>query len=88
MPNPGAGNRPGALVFAGPGRERFNDTFWGQLGPRAGIAYQVNKKMVVRTGYAILSTPPVTNYWRDTSFTYGYNCDRQCPQGVQPQRVY
>lgn len=84
VPNPGAGNLPGALVFAGPGRDRFNDTFWGELGPRAGIAYQVNQKIVVRTGYAILNTPPVTNTWRDTAFTYGYNATVNVLKGSNP----
>ena len=83
-PDPGAGNRPGALVFAGPGRTRFNNTYWGELDPRAGIAYQVTKKIVVRTGYAILNTPPVTNYWRDTSFTYGYNSVVNVIKGTNP----
>jgi hypothetical protein len=71
-PNPGAGNRPGALVFAKPGQS-FNNTYWKQFLPRFGLAYQVNPKLVVRTGYAILSTPPIANNWRETAFTYGFN---------------
>jgi len=83
-PNPGAGNRPGALVFAGPGRQRFNDTYWRQFLPRFGMAYQVNNKMVVRAGYGIMSTPPIANNWRETAFTYGYNGSAVVHAGANP----
>jgi hypothetical protein len=58
-PNPGAGNLPGALIFAGKGPGRigsstFDDTYYRSFGPRAGIAYQLGRNTVVRTGYAIL----------------------------------
>ncbi|MCW5982775.1 MAG: carboxypeptidase regulatory-like domain-containing protein [Bryobacteraceae bacterium] len=68
-PNPGAGNRPGALVFA----DRFQDTNWGQFGPRAGFAYQVNQKLVVRGGYGITNTPQIRNDWGYDAFTFGFN---------------
>lgn len=84
VPNPGAGNRPGALVFAGPGHNRFNDTYWKEFGPRAGIAYQLNSKTVIRTGYAMMNTPPLANYWRYTSFTYGYNGISTVIKGSNP----
>jgi|SRR5579871_1181904 len=73
VPNPGAGNLPGALVFAGAGHKRFNNTYWKELGPRFGVAYQVNNKMVVRTGYAMMNTPPIVNNWSYGAFTYGFN---------------
>ncbi|HKW98227.1 MAG TPA: carboxypeptidase regulatory-like domain-containing protein [Bryobacteraceae bacterium] len=72
-PNPGAGNRPGALVFAGPGHSRFNNTYWREFGPRFGLAYQVSNKMVVRTGYAMMNTPPIANNWSYSGFTYGWS---------------
>ena len=58
VPNPGAGGRPGALVFsgAGPGRtgvKRFYPTDWSNFGPRLGFAYQITQKTVIRGGYAI-----------------------------------
>jgi len=57
-PNPGAGNRPGALVFAGSGqgrsgRDRFASTDWKNFGPRVGLAWQVLPNTVVRAGYGI-----------------------------------
>src|SRR5260370_3425319 len=71
-PNPVAGNRPGALVFARPGQS-FNNTFWKQFLPRFGGAYQVNSKLAARAGYAIMSTPPIPNNWREPPFTYHFN---------------
>ncbi len=58
VPNPGAGGRPGALVFSGtgPGRngqKRFYPTDWSNFGPRLGFAYQLTPKTVIRGGYAI-----------------------------------
>ncbi len=57
-PNPGAGNLPGALIFAGsgPGRAGLSqvaDTDWKNFGPRAGFAWQVLSKTVIRAGYGI-----------------------------------
>ncbi len=56
--NPGAGGRPGALVFsgAGPGRtgERaFYPTDYSAVGPRLGFAYQLGRKTVLRGGWSI-----------------------------------
>jgi hypothetical protein len=57
-PNPGAGGRPGALVFAGEGQGRtglrhFYDIPMDAIGPRFGFAYRVGDKNVVRGGYGI-----------------------------------
>jgi hypothetical protein len=57
-PNPGAGNLPGALVFAGQGAGRTGqDYFWptdySNIGPRAGFAYQIASKTVLRGGFGI-----------------------------------
>ena len=57
-PNPGAGNLPGAMIFAGsgPGRagtrtfEKPNADAWG---PRLGFAYRVGDKAAIRGGYGI-----------------------------------
>jgi len=57
-PNPAAGNRPGALVFAGEGAGRtggrtFEKTFYGGFSPRFGLAWQLDPATVIRTGYGI-----------------------------------
>jgi hypothetical protein len=58
IPNPGAGNLPGAYVFggSGPGRSGFNRFFnihYNNLAPRIGFAYSLTPKTVVRGGYGI-----------------------------------
>ncbi|MCC6588689.1 MAG: TonB-dependent receptor [Bryobacterales bacterium] len=65
-PNPGAANRPGALVFygSGPGQLGTNtiwDTSWKQFGPRLGIAYSLTQKTVIRTGYGLFFEPNNVN---------------------------
>jgi hypothetical protein len=68
VPDPGAGNRPGAVIFGG----RFNDTYWKEFGPRFGIAYKLNDKTVIRAGYAMTNTPPIANNF-GYPFTLGYS---------------
>ncbi len=68
VPDPNAGNRPGALIFGGP----FNDTYWKEFGPRFGIAYKLTNKMVIRAGYAMTNTPPIANSF-GYPFTFGYS---------------
>src|SRR5262249_5247885 len=79
-PNPGAGNRPGALVF----RNRFNNTYWREFGPRFGLAYRVSNKVVVRAGYAMTNTPPIRNDWGYGGFTFGFNGTVNVPAGTSP----
>jgi Carboxypeptidase regulatory-like domain len=57
-PNPAANNYPGAYVFAGSGPNRLGVTrFWptdfSDIGPRAGFAYQITPKTVLRGGFGI-----------------------------------
>src|SRR5207247_2588368 len=57
-PNPGAGGRPGALVFLGngPGRTGTFDIFGSYheaFSPRVALTYGLGKKTVLRTGYGI-----------------------------------
>lgn len=57
-PNPGAGGLPGAMIYAGEGDDRigrrtFEDTYYGAVGPRIGVAYQLNSRTVLRGGYGI-----------------------------------
>ncbi|MDX2154122.1 MAG: TonB-dependent receptor [Bryobacteraceae bacterium] len=58
LPNPAAGNRPGAMIFLGEGEgrsglQRLADIDWKSFGPRLGIAYQLTEKTVLRSGYGI-----------------------------------
>jgi outer membrane receptor protein involved in Fe transport len=57
-PNPAANNFPGAYIFAGSGPNRLGVTrFWptdfSDVGPRAGFAYAINSKTVLRGGFGI-----------------------------------
>jgi hypothetical protein len=58
VPNPGAGNILGALVFAGSGPNHcdcthFSNTRYNLFQPRVGFAYAVDKSTVVRGGVGI-----------------------------------
>ena len=62
VPNPGAGGYPGALVFLSDlKRKSFQNTVWGELGPRLGFAYAISSKLVLRAGYGLMYTPPIAN---------------------------
>ncbi len=55
-PNPGVNNYPGALIFAGDGAGRQGKSslvpgWYGGWGPRLGIAYQLDSKTTIRTGF-------------------------------------
>ena len=69
-PNPGAGGRLGALVFAGDehGEASFGSDYPEQLfkkafAPRFGLAYALNDKTVVRSGYGIFFSQPFYGGW-------------------------
>jgi len=57
-PNPSQGGMPGAVIFEGDGPGRCNCSFANiypyAIGPRLGIAYQINSKTVVRGGWGIV----------------------------------
>lgn len=72
-PNPGAGNLPGALVFADNRNVRgFQNTYWKQISPKFGFAYALTQKMVWRGGYGINNTPAISNGF-GFGGTLGYN---------------
>ncbi len=72
-PNPAAGNRPGALVFADDrGQKGFQDTYWKQFSPKFGFAYAMSEKLVLRGGYGINNTPAISNGF-GFGGTFGYN---------------
>lgn len=57
-PNPGAGNLPGAVLFAGTGTGRTGSRFFEDpqrtaWGPRFGATYRLSPKSVIRAGYGM-----------------------------------
>ena len=81
-PNPGADNRPGALVFLQDiGRDSFMDTYWKQFGPRVGFAYNPTANLVIRGGYGLSYTPPINNGF-DTESIIGFNGNISLPPGT------
>jgi hypothetical protein len=63
-PNPSAGNEPGAWIFEG-GPNSCKCTFAGAypyaIGPRLGVAYQINPKTVIRAGWGVIYNQTATN---------------------------
>jgi len=79
-PNPGAGNRPGRLAFAGTkygaasfGREHPEFTWYHGFSPRLGIAYTLTPRTVVRTGYGIFYTQAFYPGWSGGMAQDGFN---------------
>jgi hypothetical protein len=80
MVNPDAGNRLGALAFAGNyagpaslGRRAPEYTWYGGVAPRLGFAYSVNPKTVVRGGYGIFYMQEFYPGWAAGSNFDGFN---------------
>ena len=63
LPNPAAGNLPGAFIFAG--RDGYGSTLPPvdhnsfNAAPRVGLTYKVNDKTVFRTGYGLTFVPTI-----------------------------
>jgi hypothetical protein len=73
-PNPLAGGRPGALLYAGSGPGRsgsrsLSDGWYGGYGPRLGVAYQANSKTVIRASGGIYFAPG----FRSRLIAYGFS---------------
>jgi len=78
LANPGAGNRPGALAFAGSGAghsgRRIPEDVWRKgIAPRIGVAYAVNEKTVVRSGYGLFYDSANVPGWAGGITQEGYN---------------
>jgi len=57
-PNANAGGHPGATLFASTCNcEFYQPTYPYGIGPRIGVAYQINSKTVLRGGWGIVYTP-------------------------------
>jgi hypothetical protein len=75
LPNPGAGNIPGAIAFAG--QNGFSTTLFEKLhadtyGPRFGLAYRVSNTTVFRGGYGIYYAPVMMGQFAATP-DFGYS---------------
>jgi Carboxypeptidase regulatory-like domain len=94
LPNPGADNRLGALVFAGTqwgtasfGRRTPETTFYGGFAPRVGIAYAVTPNTVIRTGYGVFFDQAFYPGWGGGSNNTGFALTPQFSSslgGLQP----
>ncbi len=78
LPNPGAGNLPGAVAFAGSGqghsgRRTPEDTWYRGIGPRIGVAYAATEKTVIRSGYGIFYDNANIPGWASGISQDGYN---------------
>lgn len=79
IPNPAIGGRLGAIAYEGYGPGRcdcqFTDTYPFALGPRLGLAWQLNSKTVLRAGWGVTYSP-LANWWYvtgGTSLGVGFN---------------
>jgi hypothetical protein len=71
----------GGTIYPGPGAGgcgagcTFTDTYPYAIGPRLGIAYQLDSKTVLRAGWGLIyGTTPTTNYLTNTAISgVGYN---------------
>lgn len=86
-PNPLAGGRPGRLAFAGTknlltgqdygeagfGRRHPENTWNKGFQPRLGIAYALNDKTVIRSGYGIFFTQAFNPGWNGGISVDGFN---------------
>jgi Carboxypeptidase regulatory-like domain/TonB dependent receptor len=88
VPNPGADNIPGALVFLGNcstclHRDSFQDWYFKEFGPRLGLAYQIRKNIVFRGGYGISYGPPIENNFGSQNL-FGFNSAVNLNKGSSP----
>ncbi|MFN7992198.1 MAG: carboxypeptidase regulatory-like domain-containing protein [Bryobacteraceae bacterium] len=79
-PNPGAGNLPGSLAFAGnkwgsasAGRRYPEDDWHGAFAPRLGVAYALNNSTVIRAGYGLFYTQAFYPGWGGGMSLDGFN---------------
>jgi hypothetical protein len=78
LANPAAGGLLGATAYEGYGAGRcncsFTNTYEYAIGPRLGLAFQIDSKTVVRAGWGIVygQTPPM-NYLSTSSQGVGFN---------------
>jgi len=57
LPNPSAAGRPGAFIYEATCNCRFVSNYPFAIGPRIGLAYQINSKTVLRGGWGFAYAP-------------------------------
>lgn len=72
IPNAAAGGLPGGIVYEGFGTGRcncrFTDTYPYAIGPRLGVAYQIDDKTVVRAGWGVsYANLPAYSYFTNSA---------------------
>jgi hypothetical protein len=76
-PNPSAGGLPGGMVYAGYGPGRcncsFQNTYPFAIGPRIGVAYQLDPKTVLRGGFGVTYGTTATFNYLASSIGVGFN---------------
>ncbi len=81
LANPGAGGRLGALAFLS-GRDALLDNYHRAFSPRVGLAYSLDNKTVIRSGFGMFFSPTnATNIGRFAGlFTAGLSYRQDFPQ--------
>jgi hypothetical protein len=89
-PNPGAGGRLGALIYAGDGQGRqgsrtLADSYFKAFGPHIGFAYNWKEKVAIRGSYALSygAITTVSGSTHQQGFTQTYSAP-QGSGGIQP----
>jgi hypothetical protein len=92
LANPGAGNLPGAYTYFGSGAgrngsKRLQDIYRKAYGPRAGFAYSINDKTVLRGGYGIFYEPLKEGSFADQDGLGFFNRQTISPTNGGPTRI-
>lgn len=85
LPNPQAGNIPGALAFANDDRRSFDRMDKNNFGPRIGFAYSPANSTVIRGGYGLYYNLLYYNDFGEAG-TQGFNANPffESPNGRDP----
>lgn len=92
LPNPGAGNIPGAYTYFGSGagrngKKRPQDIYSKAFGPRVGFAYSINDKTVLRSGYGIFYEPLKEGSFADQDGLGFFNKQTISPTNGGPTQI-